>query len=404
MAGARRRTWGFGEIRARVASRKASAPPTAKRKAAERPGGEGPDGANHVPRSPARNHLGPARTRRCATAATGAVHCATPAAFPAGGRRRDAPPASDAPRMDHTSPPAPRSSSQLHAHAAARQLDAALQSRRYPLAQGEAGLDRAALLLLSGRAEVAAGRQIHQLQAPALLWTPATPDDHLRLAPGSAGIVLAVSGELAREALGQNAESVQLRYLADRPTAIETIGSAEALGDLRHSFDALLREIRREERGSWNLLSAHLALILIQCWRLTGCEDLSQQGQGTGASLLLRFRHLVELHFRAHWTVEHYARQLGISADRLHDLCTRSLGRTPLALLHERVVHESRLRLVRSGLSIEQVADHLGFKSTTHFSRFFRRKTGLTPAGFRRQAQDGPDVAHDATRSYADWP
>ncbi|WP_186215523.1 helix-turn-helix transcriptional regulator [Burkholderia gladioli] len=306
--------------------------------------------------------------------------------------------------MDHTSPPAPRSSSQLHAHAAARQLDAALQSRRYSLAQGEAGLDRAALLLLSGRAEIAAGRQLHQLQAPALLWTPATPDDHLRLAPGSAGIVLAVSGELAREALGQNAEAVQLRYLADRPTAIETIGSAEALGDLRHSFDALLREIRREERGSWNLLSAHLALILIQCWRLTGCEDLSQQGQGTGASLLLRFRHLVELHFRAHWTVEHYARQLGISADRLHDLCTRSLGRTPLALLHERVVHESRLRLVRSGLSIEQVADHLGFKSTTHFSRFFRRKTGLTPAGFRRQAQDGPDVAHDATRSYADWP
>ncbi|MEX3526264.1 MAG: AraC family transcriptional regulator [Burkholderia sp.] len=230
------------------------------------------------------------------------------------------------------------------------------------------------------------------------------PDDHLRLAPGSGGILLSVSGDLAREALGQNAEAVQLRYLADRPTAIEAIGSAEALADLRHSFDALLREIRREERASWNLLSAHLALILIQCWHLTGCEDLSQHGQGAGASLLLRFRHLVELHFRAHWTVEHHARQLGISADRLHNLCTRSLGRTPLALLHERLVHEARLRLMRSGLSIEQVADHLGFKSTTHFSRFFRRKTGLTPAGFCRQAQDGLSTADDAARSYADWP
>lgn len=306
--------------------------------------------------------------------------------------------------MNDAQPHSPGSRSQLHANAAARQLDAALYPRRYPLSAGHDGLDRAALLLLSGNASVTADHQTHTLQAPALLWTPLGPDDYLRVDPGAAGVLLTVSSTLAKESIGQNAEAVHLRYLVDRPSAIDGIESGDALGDLRHNFDALLREIRREERGSWNLLSAHIALILIHCWRLTGCEDLSQHGQGVSASLLLRFRHLVELHLRAHWTVAEYARQLGVSPDRLHDLCTRSLGRTPLALLHERVVHESRLRLVRSGLTIEQVADHLGFKSTTHFSRFFRRKTGLTPAGFRKASLGGQSASHDTSRSYADWP
>jgi AraC family transcriptional regulator, transcriptional activator of pobA len=299
--------------------------------------------------------------------------------------------------------PLPAYRSQLHANASARVLEAALYPRRYALSQELEGLDRATILLLTGSATVSAAGETHELNAPALLWMPVKPDDYLRVSPGSAGSLLVLSSELAKESIGQNAEAVHLRYLVDRLVAVESIQSEDALDDLRHSFNAVLREIKREERGSWNFLSAHIALILIHCWRLTGCEDLSQQGQGASSSLLLRFRHLVELHFRAHWTVAQYASSLGISADRLHDLCTRSLQHTPLELLHDRVIHEAKLRLVRSGLTIEQVADNLGFKSATHFSRFFRRETGLTPAGYRREAH-GPAVNVDVSRSYADWP
>jgi AraC family transcriptional regulator, transcriptional activator of pobA len=264
-------------------------------------------------------------------------------------------------------------------------------------------MDRAAVLLLTGTASVTVGQQINDLHAPALVWMPVHKSDHLSVSPGSTGHLLVLSGELAKESIGQNAEAVHLRYLVDRLVALDSINDADALEDLRHSFSAVLREVKRAERGSWNYLSAHVALILIHCWRLSGCEDLSQQGQGASSSLLLRFRHLVELNFRAHWTVSQYAQALGISADRLHDICTRSLQQTPLELLHDRIVHEARLRLVRSGLTIEQVADSLGFKSTTHFSRFFRRRTGLTPAGYRKEAH-GSTVVEDVSRSYADWP
>lgn len=297
----------------------------------------------------------------------------------------------------------PPSRSQLHDNAGGRMLEASLYPRRFKLLQEHTGANRAAVLLLSGYASITTERKIEELHAPSLFWSPVTTVDSIQLDASSTARLVVLSDDMAKDAIGQNAEALQLRYLVDRPTVVDGFSSAEALEDLQHSFSVILRELKKQERGSWNFLSAHIALILIHCWRLSGCEDLSQQGQGASSTLLLRFRHLVESNFHAHWSVSGYANALGVSGDRLHDLCTRSLERTPLKLIHDRVVREAELLIVRSGLTIEQVADNLGFKSTTHFGQFFRRKTGLTPAVYRKQMQ-GPAAIAEVTRTYADWP
>ncbi|WP_144161285.1 helix-turn-helix transcriptional regulator [Paraburkholderia sp. BCC1885] len=291
----------------------------------------------------------------------------------------------------------------LHENASARLLEPALHPRRHSLSREHDRLDRVAVLLLSGHANLSTRHSEHEVEAPALLWIPVGINDYLRASPGASCVLLTLSSELAREAIGKNAEAVHLRYLVDRLVIVDGIVSGEALDDLSYSFHAALREVQRAERGSWNYLSAHIALILIHCWRLTGGEDLSHRGQGASASLLQRFRYLVELHFRAHWTVAQYASHLGISPDRLHDLCTRALEKTPRELLHERLVHEAQMHLARSGLTIEQVAYSLGFKSVTHFTKLFRSKTGLTPAGYRKEVRDTP-TGPGPSRSFADWP
>ncbi len=73
---------------------------------------------------------------------------------------------------------------------------------------------------------------------------------------------------------------------------------------------------------------------------------------GSGNDLFL------ETHFRERWRIVDYARDLGVSHDRLHDICVRMLQRTPLELLHDRLGHEAGLRLARSGQSIEALAVH----------------------------------------------
>jgi AraC-like DNA-binding protein len=304
-------------------------------------------------------------------------------------------------------PDAPAYRLSINAHASAQSLSSALHVRRYALQAERRDASRAAILLASGEGSIGGGDAAAAiaLTAPCLVWLPIQPGHYLRVAAGSSGELLTLSDMLVKDAIGQGAESVRLRFLNDRAVVVNGIANAAALAEVAHSFASIAREVRLDERGSWNYLTAHVALILVHCWRLSGLEDVTRQGHDSHTALLLKFRHLVETHFRDRWKIADYARSLGVSHDRLHDTCVRSLRRTPLELLHDRVAHEASLRLARSGLGIEALADDLGFRSATHFSRFFKQRTGFTPAGYRRAAHAAAAGAASLPPStYADWP
>ena len=293
----------------------------------------------------------------------------------------------------------------INAHASAQSLNSALHVRRYTLQAERRDASRAALLLISGEGAIGGAGETIALAAPCLVWLPIRPDQYLRVAAGSSGELLTLSDMLVKDAIGQGAESIHLRVLNDRAVVVNGIAQAAVLDEVAHSFAAIAREVRLDERGSWNFLTAHVALILVHCWRLSGLEDVTRQGFDSHSELLVKFRHLVETHFRDRWKIAGYAGSLGVSHDRLHDTCVRTLQRTPLELLHDRLTHEASLRLARSGLSIEALADDLGFRSPSHFSRFFKQRTGFTPAGYRRAARDataGSQLLPPPT--YADWP
>lgn len=293
---------------------------------------------------------------------------------------------------------------ELSAHIVVQKLAAALQGRRFSLTTEHASLRRACILVTSGAGEIG-GREPVLLAGPALAWVPVESGQFIRVPAGTQGYVVWLSETLTKSALGDSAESAQLRHLIDRLVVAVEIDKAEAVAELERAFDAIDRETRFGGRGSWVYLAAQVALILVQCWRVSGLEDISSRG-GSGVSIILmRFRSLVELHFREQWTIARYAMALRISHDRLHDICVRTLQRTPLQLVHERLAHEARQRLLRSGFTIEQIAADLGFRTTTYFSRFVRRQTGTSPGLFRRGADGTLDArGSGSATSFADWP
>ncbi|MGP1676661.1 MAG: helix-turn-helix transcriptional regulator [Burkholderiales bacterium] len=293
----------------------------------------------------------------------------------------------------------------INTHASAQPLSSALHVRRYTLQAARRDASRAAVLLSSGEGAIGGAGETIALVAPCLVWLPIQPDQYLRVAAGSSGDLLTLSDMLVKDAIGQGVESIHLRVLNDRAVVVNAIAQTPVLGEVAQSFAAIAREGKLGERGSWSFLTAHVALILVHCWRLSGLEDVTRQGFDSHSALLVKFRHLVETHFRQRWKIADYANSLAVSHDRLHDTCVRVLQRTPLDLLHDRLTHEASLRLARSGLSIEALADDLGFSSPPHFSRFFKQRTGFTPASYRKAARDATKESHILPPStYADWP
>ena len=106
----------------------------------------------------------------------------------------------------------------------------------------------------------------------------------------------------------------------------------------------------------------------------------------------VRFRQLLEQHFRHVHTVQAYADMLNISARTLTKYVSHSIHRTPLQIVNERIVLEAKRQIRHSTLSIKEVAYLLGFEDPSYFVKFFKRMTGKMPTSFR-QDKDGQALA-----------
>jgi AraC family transcriptional activator of pobA len=242
------------------------------------------------------------------------------------------------------------------------------------------------------------------LAAPAIVWLPAGFDGILRLDAGAHGQTVSVAEDFLVRTVAASAEAVHLRRTLDRLVLIGPELSAGAADEVARSCEALAREVRHPDRGGAILLAAHVSLLCLQVWRLaarSGSASDETGLRGAGALLLERFRQLLELHYRDGWQVRRYAATLGVTEDRLHAACLKAAGKGPRALLHERLVEESRARLRQLDLPVEQIGYGLGFRDPGYFSRFIRRHLGASPGAYRRQAR-----LEESRRSptYAAWP
>lgn len=260
------------------------------------------------------------------------------------------------------------------------------------------------ILLISGRLQSASRDEAQSVTAPALLILPRTSPARLTLEAGSRAYLLGASDDEIAAALGDFPEAPAIRGILSGVMHLTDL-EPEQQRLLDRAFDALVGEIRTQSAGAMMAIAAHLRLILLAVWRLAGALDQDVVASGDGVSVLQKFRQLVEAQFRRHRPITFYADELGVTADRLHAISTRHLGRPPLDLVHDRLAREARHYLERSSLSVQAISDSLNFKDPAHFSRFVKRRTGYAPAQYRALMRKSSDrSASDARFDYHEWP
>lgn len=283
-------------------------------------------------------------------------------------------------------------------------IDCGLHARFWSFNGATGGVARQLVLMTDGGGEAEAGGQRLAIAAPALLWLGDMKPGRLRLEAGSTGLRAQIGDDTLVDAIGDEAQSVALRYLVDRDFTLSLAGHAEALGSIERCLSAVIAERQQPREASALLLSALLRIVLVSMLRVSGGRE-SLPGVGERMSLLQRFRQLVEMNFRNHWPVARYAVALGVSPDRLHAICTDGVGKSPKALVSERLAREAMLRLERSSLTIQQLGHSLGFSDPAHFSSFFRKMTGAPPGRYRRAVIDArADRPALHAPSFAEWP
>lgn len=173
-----------------------------------------------------------------------------------------------------------------------------------------------------------------------------------------------------------------------RALAAEPVVAVESGQDIRR-LSALCNDLYQERflarEGHRLAMRALLALIAIEAARLAASQARSGSVTLAPADPTLQaLRTLVEDHFRAERQIAFYAGRLSMTADRLNDLVKRATGVTAGHLIRQRVLTEAKRELVFGNRSIHDIAYDLGFSDPSHFARFFRKQTGMTPQDFRQ--------------------
>ena len=136
-----------------------------------------------------------------------------------------------------------------------------------------------------------------------------------------------------------------------------------------------------------SLVASWLSLILEYCLRFYSRQF---KMQSTGEKGLLHRLETVLENYYAHGlqtekglpTVSYCASQLCLSAGYFGDLVREATGNTAIGFIHEFVIRRAN-ELLRAGNSISTTAYDLGFQTPSHFSRVYKKVTGIPPSEYK---------------------
>ena len=135
-----------------------------------------------------------------------------------------------------------------------------------------------------------------------------------------------------------------------------------------------------------NVLLGYLHLILEYCNRIYQ-RQLFEEDRGE-ADLLKRFHNLLQTYFRENRqlmqglpTVTWCASELAYSPRYFGDIVHKATGGTAIGYIHNYVINQAK-SLLMQGHNISETSRLLGFDFPHHFTRLFKRITGLTPSEF----------------------
>ena len=246
------------------------------------------------------------------------------------------------------------------------------------------------LYLQSGAGEVLFDSDHVQARAPCVVYVPAQVVHGFHWAGAVEGQVITA----AQHPLESIAQVLAPNLLAQvRKPQVIALPQWDAEEDpLLPLCSALREEYHNRAREH---VACSMSLLLTLVIQVLRHEPQARAGEprlpSRRSQQLTRFRELVDMHYRAHWSLGDYAGELGLTLATLGRLCQEHLGMTPMNVINARLVLEAKRALGHSSLSVKEIAHELGFVDVGYFSRFFRKHSGVSPSGFREAAgRKGP--------------
>ncbi|TGV03721.1 helix-turn-helix domain-containing protein [Flavivirga rizhaonensis] len=159
----------------------------------------------------------------------------------------------------------------------------------------------------------------------------------------------------------------------------------------QNKFDVLhevfVDELETKDNIQAEMLRMLMARFIIKSTRILKAKNDTgtiPPSKDSKIELLRSFNVLLESHFRQEHSVSFYADKLFKSPKTLSNTFAK-LDTSPLKIIHERLILESKRLLVYTDKTAKEIAFEIGFEDASHLSRLFKKHTALSPSEFKKQ-------------------
>ncbi|MBI2242323.1 MAG: helix-turn-helix domain-containing protein [Magnetospirillum gryphiswaldense] len=236
--------------------------------------------------------------------------------------------------------------------------------------------------MTSGQGEVRLDGRVHQIVAPCAVCVPGGVVHAFSFQPETEGWVLTVSELLLIDARYRRSRKL-FEPLVGVPQVLDFSDNDQGHGVVMNTLALMHHEFTWPQLGRSFMCDWLIRVVLMVARRQLDRHSPDPEKTGPRRDLYDRFRHMVEDHYREHWSVERYAAELALTPPRLNRLCKSFAGKGAGDLIQDRLALEAQRHLIYTSVTAEMIAYELGFKDPGYFSRFFKRRTGMAPAQFR---------------------
>ena len=193
---------------------------------------------------------------------------------------------------------------------------------------------------------------------------------------------------LSPEYVAQLSQMVRMEWTYSMFSSSHKILHADAMAVNRYRlyFDLLKNRLSSSDTPhkeiSLRLLFASMAYDLHDLHNFKS-EELHRQTYSSGENILRQFMQHLHDPSLPYLNVNEYAGMFNITPKYFSSVCKRLTGRTANQLISDEIVRSAQILLRDSSKSIKQIAAMMSFKNQSHFGRFFRQQTGVSPQQYR---------------------
>lgn len=152
-----------------------------------------------------------------------------------------------------------------------------------------------------------------------------------------------------------------------------------------HMIHSYMKVMMKERNDFYRdmILFEYIKIFLYEACHLM--DDTYSDGipKNKERNITSHFFYLVENGYRQNRRVEDYAGRIGITAKHLAFVIKKTTGKFPSEWMDNYVLLESKRLLRSTDICIQDISYDLNFSTPSHFGKFFKKKTGMTPKEFR---------------------